>query len=82
MNHGLPPDAVPPETKLLDKHPTLRGHVSSLPEFNEWRRGLNTVTVDDITYYVRGGDMLKDEDQIMAEWIRCTHPEFLADEEE
>jgi hypothetical protein len=64
------------ESQRLDRHPGVRESVSSLPEFVEWSSRLPTVVVDDVTYYLRGGDMLKDRDQII-EWVRRFHPQIL-----
>jgi len=65
------------ESKLLDRHPGVRESISSLPEFVEWSSRLPTVVVDDVTYYIRGGDMLRDRDQIIVEWVRRFHPQTL-----
>lgn len=67
------------ESKLLNQHSGLRESISALPEFVEWRGQLPTVVVDGITYYVRGGDMLKDHDQIIVEWVRRFSPHVLND---
>lgn len=58
------------EGRLLDKHPDIRSDAIASPEFQDWMAGLPTVVVDDVKYYIRGGDMLKDEDQIVFEWAR------------
>lgn len=69
------------ESKLLDRHPGVRESVSSLPEFVEWSSRLPTVVVDDVTYYLRGGDMLKDHDQIIVEWVQRFRPHILGGRE-
>jgi hypothetical protein len=69
------------EAEILDDNPGVRAAVSQSEEFREWRKALPTVDVDQETYYVRGGDMLKDEDQIMLEWVRRVRPGMLPSEE-
>ena len=59
-----------PEGRFLDKHPEIRSEVIASREFRDWIPGLPTVIVDDIKYYIRGGDMLKDEDEIVCVWAR------------
>lgn len=58
------------EGRLLDQHPDIRSNVFSSADFQNWMASLPTVVVDDVKYYIRGGDMLKDEDQIVLEWAR------------
>jgi hypothetical protein len=60
------------ESKILDRHEEVRREVVSSDEFHSWKEDLPTVVVDDVTYYIRGGDMLKDEDQVVFEWARRT----------
>ena len=38
--------------------------------FQMWRNQFPRVVVDNIEYFVMGGDMLKDEDELMLEWAR------------
>lgn len=56
------------ETQFLNKHPSLREVVIEDENFRSWRDKLATVIVDDVKYYIRGGDMLRDEEQIIFEW--------------
>jgi hypothetical protein len=56
------------EATVLDRYPDLRVTVSQSPDFEAWKSTLPTVVVDDVTYFIRGGDMLKDEDQVVFEW--------------
>ena len=56
------------EGAFLDRHPEIRGHVLASPEFQAWRDTLPSVVVDEVQYYIRGGDMLKDLDQVTFEW--------------
>jgi hypothetical protein len=60
------------EALLLEDHPEVRNTVLASEEFIAWRNRLPSVVVDGVKYYIRGGDMLKDEDQIVVEWARKT----------
>jgi hypothetical protein len=42
--------------------------VSQSQDFQARKATLPTVVVDDVTFFIRGGDMLKDEDQVIFEW--------------
>ena len=68
------------EARILDDNPEVRSAVSVSEGFRAWKESVATVDVDQVTYYVRGGDMLKDEDQIMLEWARRFRPELLPPE--
>ena len=65
------------EGLLSRQHPDVKAAVSALPEFQEWVRTLPQVVVDDVKYYVRGGDMLKDPDQVLWEWARKNRPDLI-----
>jgi hypothetical protein len=65
-----------PETALLNRHPGLREQVATLPEFVAWRRGLPVVEVDGETFYVVGGDQLKDHDQVIVAWSNQFRPDL------
>jgi hypothetical protein len=58
------------EARILDQHPEMREDLSKSEEFLAWRNSLPSVVIDEEKLYIRGGDMLKDEDQIMFEWAR------------
>lgn len=58
------------EAHVLDRYPRIRKAVSESMDFIVWRDRLPSVIVDDERFYIRGGDMLKDEDQIIFEWAR------------
>lgn len=58
------------EARVLDRYPRIRKAVSESTEFTTWRDSLPSVVIDDERFYIRGGDMLKDEDQIVFEWAR------------
>ena len=65
------------EAQLLDAHPDIRDEVGRQREFINWKSSLPSVVIDGERLYVRGGDMLKDEAQIIFEWIRAFRPELL-----
>jgi hypothetical protein len=58
------------ETRVLNHYPDIRHRVARAPEFVAWRQGLRALVVDGETFYLRGGDMLRDEDQVIFEWAR------------
>lgn len=57
-------------TRFFERRPDLRQKVRNSPEFQMWRDQFPHVIVDNIEYFVMGGDMLKDEDELMLEWVR------------
>lgn len=59
------------------RHPEVREAVGSLAEFQEWIGALPEVVVDDVKYYLRGGDMLKDQDEVLWEWARKNRPDLI-----
>jgi hypothetical protein len=63
-------DQPPSERRVLDQRPDVREAVLRSSEFQAWQRSLPSVVVDDVQYFIRGGDMLKDEDQVIVEWAR------------
>ena len=58
------------EANILDRFPDLRKAAQESGEFALWRDGLPRLEIDGETLFIRGGDMLKDEDQITFEWVR------------
>jgi hypothetical protein len=60
------------ESTVLDRYPGVRAAVSQSQDFQAWKATLPTVVVDDVMFYIRGGDMLKDEDQVIFEWAYNT----------
>lgn len=57
-------------TRFLDHHPEVRTAVSNSEDFVTWRDKFPSVIVDGVKYYVRGGDMLQEEDELIFEWAR------------
>ncbi len=58
------------EARVLDHYPEIRRQVLESGEFSVWLQGLTALEVDGETLYLRGGDMLRDEDQVIFEWAR------------
>lgn len=56
--------------RLFQRHPNLRNQVTSDPEFEGWKDQLKTVIVDQARYFVVGGDILKDEDELALDFAR------------
>jgi hypothetical protein len=58
------------EARVLDRRPGTRKAVSESEDFIVWRDSLPSVIIDNQKFYIRGGDILKDEDQLIFEWAR------------
>jgi len=56
------------ESTILDRHPEVRKVVLESKDFYAWKEQQRSVVVDGVQYYIRGGDMLMDEDQLIFEW--------------
>jgi hypothetical protein len=56
------------ESRILERDPGVREAVLASNDFHAWKDLLPSVFVDDVRYYIRGGDMLRDEDQLIFEW--------------
>ena len=64
-----------PETfarTVLARHPEVQETVLGSDEFRAWKERLPSVVVDDRKYYIRGGDQLQDEDQLVLDWAHRT----------
>lgn len=66
-----------PEHHLLEDNPGTRELIESLPEFHAWRNALPVVEVDGDTFWVVGGDQLKDNEQVIVAWMRQFRPDIL-----
>jgi hypothetical protein len=64
-------DDVTFESTMLDRYPEIRDRARNSQEFQHWRETLKPLDVDGTTFYVRDGDRLKDENQILFEWARA-----------
>jgi hypothetical protein len=60
------------ESTILHRHAGVREAVVGSKDFHAWKDQLPSVVVDGVRYYVRGGDMLVDEDQLIFEWALRT----------
>jgi hypothetical protein len=60
------------EEEVLARRPDVRRSVLGSDEFRAWKDGLPTVEVDGGRLYVRGGDMLQDEAQLVYDWAHRT----------
>ena len=69
------------ESTLLNHHPGLREKVAMMADFIAWRQELPVVEVDGETFYVVGGDQLKDHDQIIVAWTNQFRPTLLSKRE-
>lgn len=56
------------ESGILDGHAGVRQAVLGSDEFHAWKDQLPSVVLDGTRQYIRGGDMLVDEDQLIFEW--------------
>ena len=65
--------------RFLRKQTELRNRVLKSAEFKEWFGGFKHLDIDGERLYVCGGDMLKDQDELILEWARREH---LVSEEE
>jgi hypothetical protein len=61
------------ESSILDAHPSIRARVKQSSLFRRWRSSLPLVEVDGEQLYIRDGDMLKDDDQLIFEWASTHH---------
>lgn len=52
----------------MARRPDVRHLVSEDAKFQEWRDSIRKVVVDDEKFYIRGGDQLVDDDQLVFEW--------------
>lgn len=57
-------------TRFFTRHPEIKARVMASDEFAAWRDRFRTVTVDDKSYHVVGGDMLRDSDEMALDWAR------------
>jgi hypothetical protein len=56
--------------RVLDCYPDIRKAVVESSAFTAWLGSLTSVEVDGEKLYLRGGDMLRDQDQVIFEWAR------------
>jgi hypothetical protein len=77
--HMMPDDNETTAGRLLNQHPGLRERIRTSDAFREWRARHKALDVDGVQYFVaagepfvRGGDTLMDEDELMVEWAKLT----------
>jgi hypothetical protein len=56
--------------RFLAQHADLRERIQKDEAFRTWLGRFKTVSVDEETYFIVGGDMLRDEDELVLEWAR------------
>jgi hypothetical protein len=57
-------------TRFFRRRPKLLGRILGSAEFAAWLGRHKTVVVDGILYFVVGGDMLRDRDEMALVWAR------------
>ena len=57
-------------TRFFRRRPELLGQILGSAEFAAWLGRHKTVVVDGTTYFVVGGDMLRDRDEMALTWAR------------
>lgn len=58
------------EARVLKRYPDIRRATVESPSFAAWLRSLTALEVDGEILYLRGGDLLRDKDQVIFEWAR------------
>lgn len=66
----MSPEERSRESRVLARYPDIRREVVASPAFQAWRGALPATEIDGERLYVRGGDMLRDEEQVIFEWAR------------
>jgi hypothetical protein len=56
--------------RFLRQAPGIRDRVLASHEFTEWLKPSKSVVIDGNKFYIVGGDMLKDEDEMILNWAR------------
>lgn len=77
MNGSQDEAGLSREGILSRRHPAAARFVADIPEYQQWLGSLPKVDVDGTRYYVRGGDMLKDGDEVLWEWARRNRPDLV-----
>ncbi len=57
-------------SRLLAQLPAIRKQAQGSPDFQSWLKTHRSVVVDGAPFYVVGGDMLRDEDEMIVSWAR------------
>lgn len=56
--------------RFFAQHADLRERIQKDEAFRNWLSHFRTVNVDEETYFIVGGDQLRDEDELVLEWAR------------
>jgi len=56
--------------RVLERRPAVREQVLNSSEFQAWLRPYKTVVIDGTKFYIVGGDMLRDFDEMILDWAR------------
>jgi hypothetical protein len=56
--------------RFLRYRPELRQHIQNLPQFQKWLESFKKLVLDDKELYIVGGDMFKDQDEMILDWAR------------
>jgi hypothetical protein len=57
---------------ILAELPSIREQAQASRDFRNWLETHKAVDVDGTRFYVVGGDMLKDDDEMIFSWARRT----------
>jgi hypothetical protein len=57
-------------TRFFRRRPELLDRVLGSAEFAAWLSRYKTVVVDGVTYFIVGGDTLRDHDEMALTWAR------------
>ena len=56
------------ESRILDQSEGIRERILAIEAFHEWKSQFSQVNIDDMSFYIQEGDILRDEDQLIFEW--------------
>lgn len=57
-------------SRVLARLPEIRKQALGSPDFQSWLKTHRSVVVDGAPFYVVGGDMLRDQDEMIVSWAR------------
>lgn len=57
-------------TRLLHHLPQIKDVVNASKEFHQWLENFKIINVDGEQFYLVGGDMLRDYDEMIVDWAR------------
>jgi hypothetical protein len=56
------------EGRVLRRHPDIREEVTRSADFQQWKDSLPSVVIDGELLFLPGGDVPRDEDQLIYSW--------------